>query len=248
MSTLSIEQLREYFKRTPLFTYANPKTIKGETKGYRTAILYLRPYKSSGLGNLCPLASKGCIASCLNTAGRGRFTAIQEARQRKTELFYKDRDFFLAKLQGEIAKHVRYCKRRGFLPAVRLNGTSDFPWEMYRSQLMDIFPEVQFYDYTKIASRITAPKNPLPSNYRLVYSLHEGTTSKQIALGVLQSGGNVAVVFSSANYPARFLRYRTVNGDETDLIFLQPRKTIIALYAKGPAKKDTSGFVVQLGK
>jgi len=33
------------------------------------------------------------------------------------------------------------------------------------------------------------------------------------------------------------------NGDDSDLRFLDPKGVVVGLYAKGKAKKDTSGFV-----
>ena len=128
----------------------NAKTIKGQKLKVMTAILYLAPAKSSGF-NTCPMASKGCAASCLNTAGRGQMNSVQLGRINKTKWYFLERESFLIQLKKEIRAHVNRCKIKGFTPAIRLNGTSDISWE--RHNLFNEFKEVQFYDYSKIYKR-----------------------------------------------------------------------------------------------
>ena len=158
-----------------LLTYENAKTIKGEGLGYRTAILYLAPANESanyGGGNLCPMASKGCKRVCLFSAGRGRFDAVREARIKKTVYFFQHRDAFLADLASSLAKLRRDCARLGLKPACRLNGTSDYPF--FRMPLLADFPDVRFYNYTKIPQRMRDYlAGDLPKNEHLTFSRSE---------------------------------------------------------------------------
>lgn len=247
-----------------LLTVGNPKTAKGEKKGYLTAILHLAPSTMSGF-NVCPMATKGCAAACLNTAGRGGLFAgqstlnmngaetveaiksgklvnkIQAARIRKTRMFYEHRDEFMAALVKDIMAAGRLAMVNGLKLAVRLNGTSDIRWETVKFgkngyTIFDRFPSIQFYDYTKIANR-----RNLPKNYHLTFSLAESNDEQ--AQQALVNGMNVAVVFRTPNFPTTFMNKTVVNGDETDLRFLDPTGVIVGLKAKGKAKKDDSGFV-----
>lgn len=237
-----------------LLTTGNPKTAKGEGFGYLTAILHLAPHKVAGF-NVCGYASKGCAAACLNTAGRGGIgldadglNVIQIARIQRTRYFRRDRSGFLARLIAEIAKHERSAKRHGLKAAVRLNGTSDLPWEKWsigdHANIFAMFPHVQFYDYTKwpIAKRQLAP------NYHLTFSLCEDNDVR--AADALRSGVSVAAVFDtrkSADLPATFtidgVTAKVIDADKTDLRFLDAPGVIAGLRAKGRAKTDQSGFV-----
>jgi hypothetical protein len=231
---------------------ANTKTMKGEAVGYLTFIMHLAPHDAAIPGkSVCPWASAGCIAVCLNTAGRGVFASIQEARARKTRLFFADRGAFMSQLVKEIAAAERKAARKGMRCAVRLNGTSDLPWEKYAvtvnggeyANVMDAFPNVTFYDYTKSAKRAAdSLRTDWPGNYRITFSRSETNEMEARVLAV--RGVNVAVVFAG-DAPAAWAGRPTLNGDETDLRFLDPRGVIVALKAKGKAKRDCSGFVVR---
>jgi hypothetical protein len=248
-----------------LLTVSNPKTRKGESLGYLTAILHLAPARlASAPGspvNVCPMATAGCSAACLNTAGRGGiFPSIQEARVRKTRAFFADRAGFMLELEREIAALVRRAARLELTPAVRLNGTSDIRFESVPAgdapNLMARFPDVQFYDYTKLPNR----KN-VPDNYHLTFSLAEGARSWKHHLEAIDRGLNVAVVLRDPSAPhRRALEFPPawngrplVSGDESDLRFLDPvapdgRGLYVGLRAKGRAILDTSGFVHDLTK
>jgi hypothetical protein len=228
---------------------ADAKTIKGESVGYLTGILYLAPYTSGGIGNLCAFASPGCIASCLFTAGRGTFPNVRAGRIRRTEWFHGDRAGFMAQLVRDIAALVRKAERLGLTPAVRLNGTSDVTWENVRidgRSVFEMFPNVRFYDYTKNPRRMRAYlAGRLPSNYSLTFSRSECNDADAVA--ILANGGNVAVVFSTARGKALPLVYAShpiIDGDVSDTRFLDARGVVVGLRAKGEARKDTSGFVV----
>ena len=217
----------------------NAKTIKGQKLKVMTAILYLAPAKSSGF-NTCPMASKGCAASCLNTAGRGQMNSVQLGRINKTKWYFLERESFLIQLKKEIRAHVNRCKIKGFTPAIRLNGTSDISWE--RHNLFNEFKEVQFYDYSKIYKRaIKWAKKKYPKNYHLTYSLNED--NKKEAMQVLKRGGNVSVVFRNKKLPKRFKGFKVINADYSDVRFKDPKNVIAGLYAKGKARYDQSGFV-----
>jgi hypothetical protein len=217
----------------------NAKTIKGQKLKVMTAILYLAPAKSSGF-NTCPMASKGCAASCLNTAGRGQMNSVQLGRINKTKWYFLERESFLIQLKKEIRAHVNKCKIKGFTPAIRLNGTSDISWE--RHNLFNEFKEVQFYDYSKIYKRaIKWANKKYPKNYHLTYSLNED--NKKEAMQVLKRGGNVSVVFRNKKLPKKFKGFKVINADESDVRFKDPKNVIAGLYAKGKARYDQSGFV-----
>ena len=217
----------------------NAKTIKGQKLKVMTAILYLAPAKSSGF-NTCPMASKGCAASCLNTAGRGQMNSVQLGRINKTKWYFLERESFLIQLKKEIRAHVNRCKIKGFTPAIRLNGTSDISWE--RHNLFNEFKEVQFYDYSKIYKRaIKWADKKYPKNYHLTYSLNED--NKKEAMQVLKRGGNVSVVFRNKKLPKKFKGFKVINADYSDVRFKDPKNVIAGLYAKGKARYDKSGFV-----
>lgn len=228
-----------------LLTTGNPKMVKGEKKGYLTFILHLAPAKISGY-NLCPMASKGCAAVCLNTSGRGIYQRTQDARIRRSKMFMEQRNDFMALLVKDIEAGIRKAKRNGMIPAFRLNGTSDIRWENIEvfeiddktatlwPNLMTKFQDVQFYDYTKLPNRTDIPKN-----YHLTFSASE-SNSAHVELAI-DKGMNVAVVFKSR--PEAYLGLPVIDGDETDLRFLDAKSVIVGLSAKGKAKKDNSGFV-----
>jgi hypothetical protein len=221
------------------------KTVKGNDDGYLTAIMYMTPFKSFG-ANLCPMAeTAGCIEGCLNTAGRGVMSSVQKGRARKTEWYVKDRAGFMAQLHKDLTRFQNYCDKRDIKPCVRLNGTSDIRWETILidgQSIFNHFPAIQFYDYTKIANR----KVDHISNYDLTFSYSEANPAyaKQVNIA-LERGLNIAVVFrKKESIPKTFLNLLTIDGDKNDMRFLDPKQTVVALYAKGKARKDTSGFVI----
>ena len=135
----------------------NYKTIKNQKVGVLTGIIYMAPYNLSGK-NVCPNASAGCAAACLNTAGRGSMNTVQRARLKKTNRFWNNREKFLMDLAAEIGKLRKRAAAKGLKAAVRLNGTSDLPYERYKvpgtdKNIMELFPDVQFYDYTKVLTK-----------------------------------------------------------------------------------------------
>ena len=224
-----------------LLGISNTKTLKGEKQGYRTYIMHLAPSTLSGY-QVCPMASLGCSTACLNLSGMGRFSNVQAARIAKTRHFFEDRPAFMQQLVREVRSAVKSSQKVGLTPVFRLNGTSDIRWEMIPvlgdalptayANIMMMFPQVQFYDYTKIPNR-----RNVPSNYHLTFSRSE--TNHQ---DVILSQNNVAVVFDVL--PATYLGRTVIDGTETDLRFLDPQNVVVGLKANGKAKQDTSGFTV----
>ena len=222
-----------------LLSTANPKIQKGTKLGYLSFILHLAPADLSGK-ETCPKRTAGCSAACLNTAGRGGMfkpgettNMIQQARIRKTRWFFEDRAGFMLQLERDIRQGIKQAARLGLTPVFRLNGTSDLSWEKYG--IIEKFPTVQFYDYTKVLGRKV---QHLP-NYHLTFSAADGNDS-DVARAV-REGMNVAVVFD--RLPEQYMGRRVTDADEHDLRFLDPKNTIAGLKAKGRARKDVTGFV-----
>lgn len=227
-------------KFNQLLTVDNAKTIKGELLGVLTAILYLAPEKTGGFGNICAFASLGCTASCLFTAGRGIMSNVVKGRMRKTREYFTDNAKFVEDMHANVKRVVRSANRKGMKLAIRLNGTSDLP--NLASKFAAAYPEIQFYDYTKVPQ----PWKRVRPNYHLTFSLHENNLAD--ALAALENGVNVAVVFDTKKgepLPASYLGYPVLDGDEHDLRYLDPKGYIVGLRAKGKAKKDNTGFVVR---
>lgn len=229
---------------------SDTKTVKGNKQGVLTGIMYFAPHNISG-NQVCPKASPQCIEACLYTAGRGVYTQVQQGRINKTVWFFKERDTFMARLVKNIKSLVVKANKNNMIPAVRLNGTSDIAWEkmavaidgkVYRN-VMELFPDVMFYDYTKVLGRKYALSLP---NYHLTFSLSENNDNE--ALQALKQGYNVAVVMNlkkEQDKPETWGGYPVINGDETDIRFRDAKGGhIVGLTAKGTAKKqDVGGFV-----
>ena len=237
-----------------LLSTGNPKTLKGQSVGYLTFILHLAPADLSGY-ETCPKRTIGCTGGCLNTAGRGGMfkkgettNAIQKARIRKTKMFFEDRISFMNLLVKDIQLGIKQAAKKGLIPVFRLNGTSDLSWEKYEvlvneqsyTNVFMAFPEIQFYDYTKVLGR----KVKAFKNYHLTFSAADGNDVD--VNRAMFEGYNVATVFGlkkTVPMPEFYMDTPVFNGDESDLRFLDPKGVVVGLYAKGKAKKDTTGFV-----
>ena len=233
-----------------LLSTGNPKILKGMAQGYNTYILHLAPANVSGY-ETCPKRTAGCTAACLHTAGRGGMfkrgettNVIQEARKRKTRMFFENRGAFMLQLYLDIKKAIKQSEKLGLIPVFRLNGTSDLAWEKYEVQdgknIFEMFPNVQFYDYTKMLNR----KVKTFANYHLTFSAADGNDADVDK--AIEQGYNIATVFGikkTLPMPEAYKGLPVFNGDESDLRFLDPKGVVVGLYAKGKAKKDTSGFV-----
>jgi len=220
-----------------LLNIQNAKTVKGNKRGYLTGILYLASSDESGY-QVCPMAKKaGCEAPCLDFAGRGKFARTRASRIRKTRLYFENRRLFLEMLRKDIKALIRKADRENLTPCVRLNGTSDLPW----NGIIKEFPTIQFYDYSKkLADKV------YQENYHVTFSAGKHTTDIEITEH-LRNGRNVAIVFNE-KFPRDtalidYLYHPVVDGNETDLRFLDPKGVIVALTATGKARKDKGGFV-----
>jgi hypothetical protein len=242
-----------------IFSIDSAKAIKAQKYGYLNAIHYMAPATMSGF-NLCPHASPSCLAACLGwTSGHASMVmdvtsqddqgnSVRKSRIAKAKRFMLDRKSYMRDIVKSIKQVITRAHKEGLIPCIRLNGSTDIAWEgiacevdgvPYRN-LMEAFPSVQFVDYTKNHMRL---KRKLPTNYHLTLSRHEN--NEALALGVISSGHNVAIVFD--NVPETYKGFPVIDGDLHDLRHLDPRGVIVGLSPKGRmAKKDTSGFVVRI--
>ena len=220
----------------------NTKTAKNSIK---TFILYIAPHTMNNKGvNLCPKASKGCAIACLYSAGRGKFSNVQSSRINKANYYINDKVKFVNQLATEIRKKVKTARKTGEKIAFRLNGTSDLDFvyllKKYAALDIETLKDIaKFYDYTKILGKaIKYIKHP---NYTVTFSRAEDNESD--AMKALKLGANVAAVFANS-LPQTYKGFQVVDGDKTDLEMLSYKNVILGLKAKGEAKKDTSGFVI----
>ncbi len=238
-----------YHKPLTLLSTNNKKTMKGEKLGYKTFILYMSPFTANSTGiNVCPHASQGCAQSCLVGSGfGGMYKAVAAGRRNKTEYFLANRSEFLAQLDKDIAKAIRLNEGKAIV-TIRLNGTSDIRYEKFivrdGKNIFELYPQIQFYDYTKNYNRFN---KVLPKNYHLTFSRAEHNEDK--AMELLKRGFNVAMVFTSI--PKRYKGFKVVNGDKTDLRFLDGKNVIVGLKYKMLTGKGAdnsiglkSGFVI----
>jgi len=219
----------------------NAKTSKNELT---TFILYLAPSTLVDGFDLCPFASPECRALCLNTAGRGIFSNVQQSRINKTKFWGFFREQFYIQLGNELLKiHDQAIKQNKNI-AIRLNGTSDVDHLGLLLRytginfLDEFYSDLIFYDYTKNINHVKKYKG---SRYHLTFSRSEcndSTVNQAIELGA-----NIAVVFRN-ELPATYKGLPVINGDLSDLRIFDPKNCIVGLIAKGKAKKQISNFVI----
>jgi hypothetical protein len=238
------------FKRSKnlLSISADSKTIKGEKIGYLTGILYLAPANTTKY-NVCAFAEKAnCAIACLFSAGRGAFSNVQQSRIDKTLYFFEARDAFMDQLVKNVQSLIKKAYTKKLDPLVRLNGTSDIRWEtipvtidgVTYANIFEAFPNVQFYDYTKDANR-----KDIPSNYDLTFSYSGVKSFAPYVFKAQSKGMRIAVVFrKESSIPTLFKGIQVVSGDNSDVRHLDDQGVIVGLYAKGAAKRDQTGFVV----
>lgn len=253
LQILGNEQNRSLFSRFPeklLGIDTNAKTIKGEKYGIKTAILYLMPAMGSGV-NLCANAViAGCVKPCLFTAGRGAMSNVMLSRLRKTLYFNQYRELFMHQLHNELIRERAKAERNGYKLIVRLNGTSDIRFENIPvsgyPNIMQALPDITYYDYTKLANR-----RNIPANYDLTFSYSGVEAYQPFVQKAVANGERIAVVFRNRAIVERmlangetFLSLPVIDGDDSDIRHIEPKGVIVALYAKGKARRDQSGFVV----
>jgi hypothetical protein len=248
---------------------SNAKTVKGQARGFMTAVLYLAPANASGF-EVCPMATLAqCVHECLNVSGLHSSYSkngatfdtpagplpenpVQRCRIARTRWFHLDRPAFLAQLVREVEAFQRRALKRGLTPVLRLNGTSDIRWEnvpVIRNgatypHMFAAFPDLTAYDYTKISNRRVSHIG----NYHLSYSFSSAAGYLPHVAKAMAAGLNIVVCFRDGKFPAEFLGRPVVNGDETDLRFLDPAGVVVGLKAKGRAKKSTGPFVIDAAK
>lgn len=239
------------------FSYDSAKAIKAQKFGWLNAINYMAPHKAGGRGNLCGNASPGCIALCLgwHSGNAELYSSVRDSRIAKARLFMDDRAAFMAEAVKAIDRAILTAHKAGLMLCVRMNGSSDIPWEAIhvsvpyvsgtkRLNLFELFPSVQFVDYTKNVHRaLKHAAGKMPANYHVTFSRSE--TNEADCDRVLAAGGNVAVVSSLAR-PEAWRGYPVIDGDESDLRHLDGRAVVVWLSPKGrKAKADLSGFVLR---
>jgi hypothetical protein len=231
---------------------ANPKVAKNGKLGVMTWVLHLSAGDTSGR-EVCPFRSPGCSAACLMYAGNPLyFKAKNQARIAKTNLFFDKRDLYFNILALEIAKAVEVATKADMEPAFRLNGTSDIAYEIKtftpydwvaeklgkpatKTTIIDLFKDVQFYDYTKIPGR-----RP-PANYHLTFS--ESEINAEHVKAEIAYGRNIASVFPRKSVPTLHLGLPVIDGDEHDYRPADPQGVVVGLKVKGSkGLADTTGF------
>lgn len=222
------------------------KVKKGEKDNILTVIIYLSPEKESvpyGGGNVCPLASLGCAGACLGVnSARLRMSSGFNSKLWKTLLWLYRPDIFKALLFRDLNNLRNRAKTKGMKAACRLNGTSDILWELHMPEMFTEFPDISFYDYTKIEARFI---RELPANYDLTFSRSE--INHDAVMRLLERKINVAVVFSNLQNAIQsgFHGYPVFNADETDY---RPGDPIgIAGLSIKAFVKDSTGFIINNG-
>ena len=229
----------------------NPKLAKNLKLRVLSFPLHLAPAALGAPTNrpratVCPAATPGCVAACLNTAGNPAYAkGKRAARRARTLLFWQRKDLYFALLMLEVRAAAKQARNKRMRAAFRLNATSDIQYERYsingRPLIATVFSRLTFYDYTKIPNRIT------PANYSLVFSLAETARNRRAARAELAAGRNVAAVFDTKRgrpLPATLWGYAVTDGDEHDFIVADAPGTVRGLRAKGSAIGDASGFVL----
>lgn len=221
---------------------SNTKLVKGLEFGYLNLGLQLAPARTSGY-QTCPMSTEGCRTACIFSSGLARmFKKINEARIRKTKMYFENRPEFMRLLNEDIERAKVQAQGMGLKLCIRLNVFSDIPWE--ETGVMESHPTVAFMDYTAIAKRFF---KKLPANYHLTFSRKETKDNHKDCRRVLKAGGNVAVVFRGGILPAEFMGHKVIDGDLSDLRINDEKNVIVGLKDKGEGKKDESGFVVEVG-
>jgi hypothetical protein len=222
---------------------SNAKTKKNDRP---TKILYMKPTEVEGK-EMCPFATTGCRAACLNTAGMGVFSNVQESRYNRTLMYVREKKKFLEQIAKEVNGSAKFYARKGEEFAVRLNGTSDQPLVESLIKQEGIHKNAVFYDYTKHPTK--PGQRYLASGHRYVVTLSYSGENEKDCVDALHRGANCAVVFSTKKdnvLPDSWNGFQVVDGDVRDDLMLDVSGVVLGLRAKGKAKKDTSGFVVQV--
>lgn len=209
------------------------KTVKVAAGAVRVASLSLMPDYI-----VCPGSkAAGCFKACLKSAGMGSFSNTAAGRQAKTDYWHEEREKFLDQLRRELRNFSKLCAKQKVQPWVRLNTISDIEWEKYG--IPQEFPEIQFLDYTKRVARL----GKTPANYKLIFSYSGREQYAAQVERAQKTDAPIAVVFNGP-MPGEFMGRKVIDGDASDLVNVHAGPVIVGLKAKGKAKKDETGFVV----
>jgi hypothetical protein len=241
----------------------NVKVIKGTKKGFDTLTNYMTPYKTI-YGNVCALAHIfNCFEGCLQDSGMGKFNVNKVSRFRKIALFNDHPEIFKKILIKDIEKGIRKSKKNGHKLGVRINGTSDIDVIKHFKDIIIKYPDVHFYDYTKIPKylkKLQRMSNQLP-NYHLTYSYSLSQKAQEYIKEATKTDHNIAMVFKNEDQVNKLMSskqkiklygktYNLINGDNDDLRFLDPKNSIVLLRYKETRASDESisNFVIDLNK
>jgi hypothetical protein len=214
-----------------------------------TYVIYLSPANTSGY-NVCTHSTPECRKGCLATSGRAKIeiysniNRIKNARIKKTRLFFEEQKYFIDWMIAEIKMYQKKAKKDGYYFSIRLNGTSDIDWANigeYGKTIFDLFPEVQFYDYTKNPHKFINK----PLNYHLTFS-YTGR-NWNLCEAILKSGQNIAMVFNTTKnqiLPTEYKGYKVINGDLTDYRPLDGKGVIVGLRFKVIANKEANNEIL----
>lgn len=213
------------------------------TDGYAIYSLFLAPANVSGY-EMCLWRTEDCTKLCLNCAGKGSLSSVQQARIRKTQRMVQYPVGFFNNLIAEMVRATKKHNGTPITPVMRLNGTSDLPWDQICPELFLFFGERgwRFYDYTKSFQR--ARWQPWDNTFS--YSGHNWKDCETL----LQAGkARIAMVFDTKRgkpLPTSYRGYEVIDGDKDDLRFLDPTGVIVGLrYKRVPGGSTDSPFVVK---
>ena len=207
--------------------------------------IYLSPANRSGF-EVCPGRSAECTALCLNESGHNRINVqnnINQTRNKKTQMFFTDHNLFMGWVINEIRSGILRAQRLGYRFSVRLNNTSDISPEMFfikingiKKNILELFPDVQFYDYTKVSGRVELMKKY--PNYDVTFSFDGNNLTT--CLEMLKNNVRVAMVFHEV--PKEYLGYDVIDGDKYDMRYLDPKNCIVGLKFKKVRTKLTNNY------
>ena len=171
---------------------------------------------------------------------------------------------FAVRLYDEIAAKKREAEMNGNILGVRLNVLSDINPRVHQA-IIKAFPDVAFYDYTKMAYK------PIADNHHYTYSstgvsqpdVQNSNSNWKRMRRMLDTGENVAMAFTDKEHLPETIfdeetqkRYRVVNGDTHDfrpldrvpdgedgvIIGLKNKK---GFGSESDAHKESGGFFVK---
>jgi len=225
-----------------LLSKANHKTLLGGSIMIYT--LSFLPANYSGFNVCKPSTTKNCKPTCLGVAaGRNVMTQNQQAKFNRTEMFFKDRENFDALLIREVTNGVKLAAKTGKALAFRLNCYSDIPFENVKlagtgKNVFELFPNVQFYDYTKRAERDYALRGKW-NNYHMSFSFDGSNYDDVVHVMHHYPWVNIIIVISKDDdFPTEYFGRKTFDADKTDYRFQDPTGQVGVLRIKGANESE----------